>query len=186
MRPGRARARQRPQRHHDPAERHPARACRTARRSVCEPDVLFDLDVTRNRPDCWGYVGIARDVAAKMGIEFRPPTPEPDGRRPRAHGPRRADRRRQVRPVHQPRAVGYAGRTECRVDAAPPRGGGHAGDQQRGRRVELRDARTQPAEPRLRPRHARRRRLPYPRRHRRRADADPRRRAAHVHAETTC
>ena len=44
-----------------------------------QPDVLFDLDLTRNRPDCWGYVGIARDVAAQMGIEFRPPTPpEPE------------------------------------------------------------------------------------------------------------
>ncbi|MAT03781.1 MAG: phenylalanine--tRNA ligase subunit beta [Acidimicrobiaceae bacterium] len=43
------------------------------------PDVLFDLDLTRNRPDCWGYVGIARDVAAQMGVEFRPPRPpEPD------------------------------------------------------------------------------------------------------------
>jgi len=39
------------------------------------PDVLIDADVTRNRPDCWGYVGIARDLAAKMGVEFRPPTP---------------------------------------------------------------------------------------------------------------
>ena len=39
------------------------------------PDILFDLDLTRNRPDCWGYVGIARDVAAQMGIEFRPPMP---------------------------------------------------------------------------------------------------------------
>lgn len=37
------------------------------------PDILFDLDLTRNRPDCWGYVGIARDVAAQLGIEFRPP-----------------------------------------------------------------------------------------------------------------
>jgi phenylalanyl-tRNA synthetase beta chain len=36
-------------------------------------DVLIDADVTRNRPDCWGYVGIARDLAAKMGVEFRPP-----------------------------------------------------------------------------------------------------------------
>ena len=43
------------------------------------PDVLFDLDVTRNRPDCWGYVGIARDVAAQTGVEFRPPRPpEPE------------------------------------------------------------------------------------------------------------
>ncbi|WP_040494901.1 phenylalanine--tRNA ligase subunit beta [Ilumatobacter nonamiensis] len=42
------------------------------------PDVLIDADVTRNRPDCWGYVGIARDLAAKMGVEFRPPTPTID------------------------------------------------------------------------------------------------------------
>ncbi|NND76310.1 MAG: phenylalanine--tRNA ligase subunit beta [Ilumatobacter sp.] len=40
------------------------------------PDVLLDADVTRNRPDCWGYVGIARDVAAKLGVEFRPPRPQ--------------------------------------------------------------------------------------------------------------
>ncbi|MEO6570044.1 MAG: phenylalanine--tRNA ligase subunit beta [Ilumatobacteraceae bacterium] len=39
------------------------------------PDVLLDLDVTRNRPDCWGYIGIARDAAAQMGLEFRPPRP---------------------------------------------------------------------------------------------------------------
>ena len=40
------------------------------------PDVLIDLDITRNRPDCWGYVGVARDVAAQMGIELRLPRPE--------------------------------------------------------------------------------------------------------------
>ena len=39
------------------------------------PDVLFDVDLTRNRPDCWGYLGIARDVAAQLGIELRPPQP---------------------------------------------------------------------------------------------------------------
>lgn len=43
-----------------------------------EPDVLIDANVTRNRPDCWGYVGIARDLAAKLGVEFRPPTPTLD------------------------------------------------------------------------------------------------------------
>jgi phenylalanyl-tRNA synthetase beta chain len=42
------------------------------------PDILFDLDITRNRPDCWGYVGVARDVAAQMGIELRAPTPTLD------------------------------------------------------------------------------------------------------------
>ena len=41
------------------------------------PDVLIDADVTRNRPDCWGYVGIARDLAAKLGVEFRPPAAAP-------------------------------------------------------------------------------------------------------------
>ena len=42
------------------------------------PDVLIDVDVLRNRPDCWGYVGIARDLAARMGVEFRPPEPTLD------------------------------------------------------------------------------------------------------------
>lgn len=39
------------------------------------PDVLYDIDLTRNRPDCWGYIGIARDVAAKLGLELRMPAP---------------------------------------------------------------------------------------------------------------
>ena len=41
-----------------------------------ERDVLFDLDITRNRPDCWGYVGVARDLAAHLGVELRVPAPE--------------------------------------------------------------------------------------------------------------
>ena len=40
-----------------------------------EPDVVFDLDVTRNRPDCWGYVGVARDLAAHLGLALRVPAP---------------------------------------------------------------------------------------------------------------
>jgi phenylalanyl-tRNA synthetase beta chain len=40
-----------------------------------KPDVLLDVDVTRNRPDCWGYIGVARDVAAQMGIALRVPRP---------------------------------------------------------------------------------------------------------------
>ncbi|MGH9133203.1 MAG: phenylalanine--tRNA ligase subunit beta [Ilumatobacteraceae bacterium] len=40
-----------------------------------EPDVLLDVDVTRNRPDCWGYVGVARDLAAHLGLELRLPAP---------------------------------------------------------------------------------------------------------------
>ena len=40
-------------------------------------DVVLDLDVTRNRPDCQSYVGVARDLAAKLGAAFRPPAPPP-------------------------------------------------------------------------------------------------------------
>ena len=53
-------------------------------------DVILDLDVTRNRPDCQSYVGIARDLAAKLGTSFttartagaRPPTAMRRSRRP--------------------------------------------------------------------------------------------------------
>jgi phenylalanyl-tRNA synthetase beta chain len=38
-------------------------------------DALIDADITRNRPDCWGYVGIARDLAARLAVGFAPPTP---------------------------------------------------------------------------------------------------------------
>lgn len=36
-----------------------------------ERDVLFDLDLTRNRPDCWGHLGVARDLAAHFQIPMR-------------------------------------------------------------------------------------------------------------------
>ncbi|MET0145572.1 MAG: phenylalanine--tRNA ligase subunit beta [Ilumatobacteraceae bacterium] len=38
-------------------------------------DVIVDVDVTRNRPDCLSYVGVARDLAAKLGVAFTPPRP---------------------------------------------------------------------------------------------------------------
>lgn len=38
-----------------------------------EHDVVFDLDLTRNRPDCWGHVGVARDLAAHFGVALRGP-----------------------------------------------------------------------------------------------------------------
>ena len=36
-------------------------------------DYVFDLDLTRNRPETWGVIGIARDLAARMNVAFNPP-----------------------------------------------------------------------------------------------------------------
>jgi phenylalanyl-tRNA synthetase beta chain len=38
-------------------------------------DVVYDLDITANRPDAMSVAGVARDVAAKLGIPFTLPTP---------------------------------------------------------------------------------------------------------------
>ena len=40
-----------------------------------EHDVVFDLAVEPNRPDCLSIVGIARDIAARLGLPFSVPTP---------------------------------------------------------------------------------------------------------------
>lgn len=40
-----------------------------------EPDVLWALEVNPNRPDAMSVAGLARDVAAKVGIGFHLPTP---------------------------------------------------------------------------------------------------------------
>lgn len=31
-------------------------------------EVVFDIDLTRNRPDCWGHLGVARDLGAHLGV----------------------------------------------------------------------------------------------------------------------
>ena len=32
-----------------------------------QSEVVFDVDLTRNRPDCWGHLGVARDLGAHLG-----------------------------------------------------------------------------------------------------------------------
>ena len=41
-----------------------------------EAEVVFDIDLTRNRPDCWGHLGVARDLAAHLRVELAD-SPEP-------------------------------------------------------------------------------------------------------------
>jgi phenylalanyl-tRNA synthetase beta chain len=43
-----------------------------------EVDVLFDLDVTGNRPDAMSVAGVARDLAARLGVPFAIPQPKVD------------------------------------------------------------------------------------------------------------
>ena len=45
-------------------------------------DIIFDLEVTSNRPDLLGHLGVARELATAIGAEFRPPQiklPKTDG-----------------------------------------------------------------------------------------------------------
>ncbi len=41
-----------------------------------EPDVLYDLEINPNRPDAMSVAGVARDLAARMGIPFERPSPD--------------------------------------------------------------------------------------------------------------
>ena len=42
------------------------------------PDVLFDLEVNPNRPDAMSVMGVARDLAARLGLPFSVAAPEVD------------------------------------------------------------------------------------------------------------
>ena len=72
-----------------------------------EPDVLWDLEVNPNRPDAMSVAGLARDVAARLGVgRSRLPDARPVDRRPgdagRATSATGRDRRpRPVRPVRR-------------------------------------------------------------------------------------
>lgn len=38
-------------------------------------DAIFELDITPNRPDALGHLGVARDLAARLGVAFERPIP---------------------------------------------------------------------------------------------------------------
>jgi phenylalanyl-tRNA synthetase beta chain len=40
------------------------------------PDVVLDCDLPRNRPDAWCHLGVARDLAPRLGVPFTPALPE--------------------------------------------------------------------------------------------------------------
>ena len=145
--------------------RHPAR--RAVRRGARHrPDVVFDLDLTRNRPDCWGHSAWPATWPPTSASPFTPA----GARRSTSRRRRRA--RRRSRSSTASAAAGSRARSSpvSRVEPVAARGWRDrltaAGMRPINNVVDvsqLRDARAQPAEPRLRPRHARRRRVPHPR-----------------------
>jgi len=42
------------------------------------PDVLYDLEINPNRPDAMSVAGVARDLAARLGLPFAVPEPQPE------------------------------------------------------------------------------------------------------------
>ena len=153
-----------------------------------ERDVLYDLEINPNRPDAMSIAGVARDLAARVGVPFALPSPSPSlvpaasvsGVSCEILDPDRCGRF-EARVLQ--RCDGRPRRPEAGHPPGPAR---HAVDQQRGRRVELRDARARSAQPPVRPGQGRRPRLPGAGRPRRRAAHHPRRRRARPHAPRTC
>jgi phenylalanyl-tRNA synthetase beta chain len=45
-------------------------------------EIVYDLDVLRNRPDCYGHLGVARDVAAKLSVTLAAAPAMPVGAQP--------------------------------------------------------------------------------------------------------
>lgn len=45
-------------------------------------DTGIDLEVTSNRPDCLGHLGVAREIAVIWGLELKAPQPQPAGSGP--------------------------------------------------------------------------------------------------------
>ena len=146
-------------------------------------DVVFDLDLTRNRPDAYSHRGVARDVAAFTGVPFTDVTAACRAVGPSRHDAGRARRPRRLRTLHGHGAHG--GRGEAVAHGGWPSGShraGHAADQQRRRRLQLRHARAGPAQPPVRPRPPARSRLPGAAGHGGRDHDHARRRQAHLHA----
>lgn len=46
-------------------------------RRIAPGDVVLDIDVPANRPDCLGHLGVARELAAAFGVELTEPSPAP-------------------------------------------------------------------------------------------------------------
>ena len=118
-----------------------------------EADTVFDITVEGNRPDAWCITGIARDLAARLHLDFSlpdPPEPAPSGL-PVAEAAVASVEAPDLCPRLMVAVVtDVVVRTLAAVVGPASHPGRHAAHQQRRRRVELRHARTGAAHPPLR------------------------------------
>lgn len=120
-------------------------------------DFAINLEVTSNRPDCLGHIGIARETAVLFDRPLTLPAAAPRGGEPRTR--LRSGTHRQpgaLPPLHGTRDSRRAGQIESRLAGRPVGHDRHSGDQQRGRHYQLRANGVRAAAARLRPRAARR------------------------------
>ena len=110
-------------------------------------DLAIDLEVTSNRPDCLGHIGIAREVSVLWDCALTIPARTPGGRQDARGRPRaRADRLpRSLLAVHGPGDPRRPRGAEPRVAGEAAGDDRHRGDQQRRRYLELRDDGMRPA-----------------------------------------
>ena len=60
----------------EPGDRPPAPGTPIAEALGVTPDVLYDLEINPNRPDAMSVAGVARDLAARLGLPFSIPEPK--------------------------------------------------------------------------------------------------------------
>ena len=171
-------------RDHGAARRHRPRARPSPRCCPCRETVL-ELEITSNRPDCLAVWGVAREVHAVTGAAAARRSTSPSLRsrvrvRSSDHASLADRRPGPVPALHGARPDRRHRGPVAGLAAAPPRGRRHAGDLQRRRRHQLRDAAHRAAAARLRPRPARRRAHRGAAGRRRRVDHHPGRPGAHA------
>ena len=110
-------------------------------------DLAIDLEVTSNRPDCLGHIGIAREVSVLWDCALTIPAARPaEGKTPRGRPRARAHRLpRSLPALHGPRDSRRPRRAESRLAGEAAGDDRHRGDQQRRRCLELRDDGMRPA-----------------------------------------
>ena len=115
-------------------------------------DVTFEYEITSNRVDCFGVIGIAREAAATFGKEFHPPVVTPTGNAENASDYVKVTVPALLRKSRKE----YQNCSITEVDAAPSGSSRNSSDQQHCRHHELYYGRVRTADACIRLRPARR------------------------------